>query len=227
MLKKTKPAPEHEAAAESRGLLWLVIRPVAARVLLISFAVIIGVSALIHFAIIPATKKLSETKKEVAALTEKRRDYENIVESLPAYAENARIATSRMNSVKSNFGTKMDSEQLDKYISGLLVENGIAVTTFSMTPAAPDQTPPYTPDDSATAQSPGENTDAEAASLISSYTVTVKATGTLDNLFSLMDSVAQTPGIDLVSYVWKSVDTVPGSSAEQQTISLVFKVYVV
>jgi len=193
-------------------------RAAVERIIIVSLSVIVALSAAVYFVGIPAANKLSETRAEVSDLQAQQHEYAALISDMDKLEQESLQKTSEMNSAAASFGTPMDAEKLDKYITGLLVANSITANSLQMSPLTPTSISPYS-------TISGTHTD---DSVISVYTVTADANGTLNGLYGLIDTVNEEAGAELVSYSWKNSGTaVDNSAIKKQTLSLVFKVYVV
>jgi hypothetical protein len=193
-------------------------RAVIERVIIVSLSVLIAVTAAVYFVGIPAISKLSETRAEVATLRTQQRDYAAAIENKTGYEEESMKKTAALNNAAAKFGTLMKDEKLDEYITGLLMKNHITTTSLDMTPTTPANIMPYSSDDDANA----------GDSAISVCTVTVKADGTLNDLYGLMGTAAKQPGVELASYAWNAAGSkVAGTEVTKSGLSLVFKIYMV
>jgi PHD/YefM family antitoxin component YafN of YafNO toxin-antitoxin module len=193
-------------------------RTLVERVIIVILSVFIVTSAAIYFVGIPAMNKLSETRAEVAMLRVQQESYAAMIANKDTYEEESMQKTVELNNAAAKFGTLMAAEELDEYITELLMQNNMTITSLKMTALTSANIPPYL--------SASETYVEDSA--ISEYTVTVEADGSRSNLYGLIDTVAEQSGVELVSYSWSETGSkVTGTEVEKPGMSLVFKVYVV
>jgi hypothetical protein len=114
------------------------------QVMLIVLIVLVIGAVLIYFAIIPASKNLKKTHKEIETLRATEMQMRDDIAQLPIYKTQYDEAKLRYDTAIGKYNTPMDPELLDETITSLMTDSGFDPSSLTMSAIASEAISPYT-----------------------------------------------------------------------------------
>jgi hypothetical protein len=216
--------------------------------------VVAVVAALAFMLVLPQIGATQSLRDELALLDARAARTQAAITALPALQQEHDAASGRYNEATKSYLAPMRPEEFDAMITQLLIDSGFEPESLTSSQISSDVANAYVPavlnllpegaetgDETETGggeSAIGEGapeTAQEGAEIPVSYTYTVGATasGSMENLYALIDAVAQRTGLKLAAYAYTPVSRAailpggPSAGARQpDAFSMTFKVYV-
>jgi hypothetical protein len=246
-LPEGKPSGLSMLTPRERGMVYALI-------------VVVAATALVFLLVLPQMGATQSLRDELALLDAHAARTQAAIAALPAIQQEHDAASGRYNEAIKSYLTPMRPEDLDAMITQLLIDSGFEPESLTSSQISADVVNAYVPavlnplpegaetgDETETGGEPAtgggeaavgegapENAQ-EGAAIPVSYTYTVGATasGSMENLYALIDAVAQRTGLKLAAYAYTPASRAailpggPSSGAGQpDAFSMTFKVYV-
>jgi hypothetical protein len=216
---------------------------------MIYLLIVIAIGAiLIYFAVLPGFTKYSALMDEIEQLEDRESLYRTTIAKAGTYGKMYADAKVAWEAAQTMYYRPMDPESLDRTITGLLIDAGFEPDNLSMSSLISEAIPSFAPPalqempftTAGAVEETGEEPAADdgtgdPASEPSSFVYTIKTSvsGSLDKLYTLLDTVKDMNGIKITSYTYmendsKATDEATGEVPEgdRSEATLIFKVYV-
>jgi hypothetical protein len=201
------------------------------------FALIaLGVACVLYFFVIqPGLDRLSDLETEAIQAEETQDKYSAALAAAPAAAEQLAAATTAYDAARAQIFSPMSIEALDSTTTGYLESAGFAPGTLSMSQLQPEVLPPFSPQPLSDSPVPVESADTQPAASeetadgtaadgsLYSYSASISAVGGWDNLYNLLDILANTSGVELTQYTYSEGS---GDKSDNGSFSMTIKFYV-